>query len=457
MRLYRSPVDGVVFLVNEGTKTRYRLDPAEIPSLTKIYGSVIDAAEGQLSIRAGFVEGPRASTVFGGISGMEAVASGDKVNPFSWGAKPIGSPSHIEGKAPQDAKFMYGSGEYWLVTSDGTRHHARNQAQVDALYKLYGVPQVSTKQQIEASTHKASGVLDYFGFQSVEQLEQLESPFPDTTPPNDVGRSFVDEARRRYPHMPEELLQVYADKWQETGDAALAMEEVRESPRYEVYFPGNRKQNGQLAMSEADYMTYRDRVTQMMRSVGMPEGFYDEPEDFAEFVNRGLSLQEIQSRIMEGWTAMQFAPSDVRETFAQYYGPNSDAALASYFIDPDRAEKVILQHVTAAQIGATARRTGFGDLSQGQSERLAGLGVDPGQAVDQFSAMAMQRQIFGQLPGEVQPGVSQEEALGAVFEGDSQSRERIRRRQEGRVSKFQGGGSAITAESGIAGLRSATN
>lgn len=265
-------------------------------------------------------------------------------------------------------------------------------------------------------------------------------------------RDLFAEAKAMFPFLPDDLLRVYVQGWKETDDHQQAVSRMREHPVYEQYFPGNRNSQGLLAMSEADYMAYSEAARKMMRQAGLPEGFYDEAEDIGRFIQNNLSLNEIRARVEDGVMAAQQAPREVRDELARFYGVN-DGDLAAFFLDPEKGQKTIMRKFTAAQVGAASQMTGYGNLTASEAERLVGVGVDPNRARQGFSELAGMSQVFEQLVGHRTGGVSRDDQLAGTFEGDANSRNRMRRAQENRVATFGGGGGAASGEQ-IVGLKS---
>src|SRR5690606_22357500 len=67
---------------------------------------------------------------------------------------------------------------------------------------------------------------------------------------------------------------------------------IRESDEYKRRFAGliMRQQAGFAPMAEAEYIQYENAAAQMMRSAGLPEGFYDDPSDFANLIGQNVGL-----------------------------------------------------------------------------------------------------------------------------------------------------------------------
>lgn len=199
---------------------------------------------------------------------------------------------------------------------------------------------------------------------------------------------------------------------------------------------------------------YRAMAKSLFRSAGLPEGFWDAPDDFSKLIVNDVSPAELQTRIMDGYVRVANAPQEVKDALEQYYGVGA-GGLAAYFLDEQRALPVLQRQVAAAEIGGFGAHTGFGAVSVTEAERLASEGITGDQAEQGFSQLASTRELFNPLDrGE--DTIGRDEQLGAVFEGNANARRRIAERQRRRVAQFEGGGTLAQNRTGYAGLSTQT-
>jgi hypothetical protein len=183
------------------------------------------------------------------------------------------------------------------------------------------------------------------------------------------------------------------------GDSpTVAMAKLRDTPVYKTRFKANelRRQKGLPALSEAEILGNEMQYRQVMRSYGLPEGFYDSYEDFTNFLANDVSPQEMRDRVTLAAERYIFAPPEDKEQFARF-GLTPGQAIAT-ILDPARAEPLIRQTVTAVGLAAEASRA-FDDkdrLSVDRATELARLGVTQDQA----------RKGFGQLAGSQEGDLS---------------------------------------------------
>jgi len=179
------------------------------------------------------------------------------------------------------------------------------------------------------------------------------------------------------------------------GDTpTVAMAKLRETPVYKTRFKANelRRQKGIPALSEAEILANEMQYRQVMRSYGLPEGFYDSYEDFTNFIANDVSPQEVRDRVTLAAERYIFAPAEDKAQFSRF-GLTPGQAIAT-ILDPDRATPLVRQTVTAIGLAAEAARA-FGDserLGTDRAMELSKLGVTQEDA----------RRGFGQLAGSQQ-------------------------------------------------------
>ena len=236
--------------------------------------------------------------------------------------------------------------------------------------------------------------------------------------------------------------------------ATEVIQRVRTTDAYKQRFKviEDRRAAGLPAISEAEVISYEKQATQMLRAAGMPEGFYDSPDDFYKFQLNDISLAELDARINKGYVAAMQMPQDVRDEAKTLYGLG-EGDLAAFFLDPDRTEAAITERFGATQRAAEAFRTGYGQLSVEQAERLQKLGV--GDATQGFTQLASERELFHSLPGEADNLITREQQLAAQFEGNATAQQAIKRVGQQRVAAFSGGGDFAQNKEGFAGIGTA--
>lgn len=254
----------------------------------------------------------------------------------------------------------------------------------------------------------------------------------------------------------EDLLYNILTEDQDYSATRLAIE-VRRTPQYAARFPGmaERQQAGLVQISEAEYLRDERQYKMLMQAAGLPTGFYDAPSDFSRFIGRDVSPAEVGRRIQDGFLAVSQADSSVKDSLRAFYGV-TDGELAAFFLDPSKAESLIMQQTATAQIGAAAAREGFGAATERlAAERMQRLGVTEQEASQAFGVLNRSRELLQPLErGETTLDVA-DTALGLTGRGGTEAVQRLATQQRRRTARFEGGGRFATQGGDVVGLQDA--
>jgi hypothetical protein len=245
--------------------------------------------------------------------------------------------------------------------------------------------------------------------------------------------------------------QAWALKTSGQSDAAV-VQWIRTTDDYKQRFAGNvmRQAAGLTPLSEADYLKYEDQARQVMRAAGLPAGFYDSPSDFANLIGKDVSPSELNSRVQIGMQLAQQEPPEVQQEAARLGLTLSDQAAG--ILDPDTALPLLQRKLSEAQIGGASLASGYGQLSNDDLQRLSELGISESQARTGFANIAQLQPLLAHNPGE--DVITQQQVLGAQFEGNAADQAALSRRQKLRLAEFSGGGTNVTSK-GAVGLGTA--
>ena len=107
---------------------------------------------------------------------------------------------------------------------------------------------------------------------------------------------------------------------------------IRNEPAYKERFKVNdvRMKAGLPELSPGEYISLEDQYRQVIRSNGLPTGFYDTADDITKLISGDVSPSEFQSRITNGYNAVANADPEVRRQMQDLYGV-SEGGLAAYF------------------------------------------------------------------------------------------------------------------------------
>jgi len=162
----------------------------------------------------------------------------------------------------------------------------------------------------------------------------------------------------------------------------------------------------------------------------------------AAFIGGNVSPAELQRRIEDGYQAVFSSPPETLSALQSMYGVDA-AHMAAFFLDPTKGEKIITQKWTAAQIGGQASKSGFGDISAAEGEKLAGSGLGAKDAGGAFGALVQGAQLT--------EGMTREEQLAAAG-GDATEQQKIQAAGAKKKAAFGDGGTFASGQGGVSGL-----
>lgn len=162
----------------------------------------------------------------------------------------------------------------------------------------------------------------------------------------------------------------------------IVVAKLRDTKEYKERFAANadRLAKGMTALSEGEYLATEMSYREVMRSYGLPQGFYDSQDDFRKFLAADVSPQEMRDRVVLAAERYQNADQDTKRQFTRF-GFTPGEAVAS-ILDPEAALPVLRQKITAASIAAEAAAAFSDDqhLSTERALELAQKGVTEEQA-----------------------------------------------------------------------------
>lgn len=215
---------------------------------------------------------------------------------------------------------------------------------------------------------------------------------------------------------------------------------IRDTEQYKTRFAGNvaRTKKGLAELSPAEYIGLEDSYRQIMRSNGLPPGFYDQTDDFSKLIEGDVSPSELQDRVQQGYAVVAESDPEVKRQMQTLYGV-TEGQLAAYFIDPERTAPLLKQQARAAQIAARSVEQGGIQLTGQFAENLAARGITEQQARAGFAEVGALGELRQTFAGET--ALSGEQLAGAAFGIDVAAQQELERRKRLRTGEFAGGGS----------------
>ena len=189
---------------------------------------------------------------------------------------------------------------------------------------------------------------------------------------------------------------------------------LQDTKEYKARFAANeaRTKAGLPVLSPADYINTENAYRQLLRSSGLPEGFYDSNKDFTEWIAKDVSPTEIQSRVDLATQATALANPYFKQALNQM--GIDDGHMAAYFLDVDRALPLLQKAAATAQVGGAALAQGL-TFDKTFAEQLATSGVSASEAQQGFSQVAQELGTMKELGNIYGQHWSQQESEQSVF------------------------------------------
>lgn len=227
---------------------------------------------------------------------------------------------------------------------------------------------------------------------------------------------------------------------------------LQDTDAYKQRFAGNeaRRSKGLPVLAPRDYLEVERSYHQILRSSGMPEGFYDDSSDFADWIGRDVSPVEIRDRVGLAVEAANSLDGETRQAFRDFYGV-AETDLAAFYLDPDRAQPWLERVSKATRVGAAALRQGL-QTSRGRAEELASL-AGAGDADQLYGQVADLTATGGKLAELYGQEYGQTDAEEETFRGLASARRKRQKLSDREQAEFSGG-SGVSRTSLSTGTRS---
>ena len=280
-------------------------------------------------------------------------------------AKIQGSVSIAEAQA-QSEKFGDVAGTTGLVYGSDAQP-ATNNAPVESndneTSNALSAAEQALKDAEEAAAQKINDLL--------AQLNNQSTQYP---PPGGVsGPAFETEtqsytptlgdAQALFPYFPGNILNIILDSWVDSGSIDLAIAQGRASEDYAKTFPGIKREDGSLRMTEIQYLEVKDAMKDSLRNYNLnPDIFQNE---IIDAIQGDVDIQEFQGRLQFGYEQLINNRDVVLEVYRAEYGMDlTEEALFAMFISPEIATSVLENQILVSQILAEAE---VADITLGKS------------------------------------------------------------------------------------------
>ena len=149
----------------------------------------------------------------------------------------------------------------------------------------------------------------------------------------------------------------------DSGSIDLAIAQGRASEDYAKTFPGIKREDGSLRMTEIQYLELKDAMKDSLRNYNLnPDIFQNE---IIDAIQGDVDIKEFQGRLQFGYEQLINNRDIVLEVYRAEYGMDlTEEALFAMFISPEIATSVLENQILVSQILAEAE---VADITLGKS------------------------------------------------------------------------------------------
>jgi hypothetical protein len=202
---------------------------------------------------------------------------------------------------------------------------------------------------------------------------------------------------------------------------------------------------GRPPVSVDEYLAYEKYVSAQAAMWGIPLS----KEEVDNMLANEVSNVEVQARFDLASEAMYETPQeDINELIRMSNGSITSGQVMKYFMDPQKELGVLQSQFRQAQIAGAAVRTGWGQLTQAQAERLQETGMTRDQAKVGFAELAKMDEVFS--PFTQQEALVTPEEQVAFLAGDADAATKIENRVRSRLAEFGGSSEFAAGKGGFA-------
>lgn len=138
-----------------------------------------------------------------------------------------------------------------------------------------------------------------------------------------------------------------------------------DTPEYQDRFGKTnaaRIKNGLPALSEGEILTAESKITTAMKAMGMPAGFYDQPEDLRTFIANDKGAPEVTDIIKAYQDVARNLDPDTTKQLQDLY--NIDlGSITAHLMDPTKAQPILAAIAQKGTLGAAAATAGIQDVA----------------------------------------------------------------------------------------------
>ena len=244
---------------------------------------------------------------------------------------------------------------------------------------------------------------------------------------------------------------LYTNQTIDVNDTESFMYALREQEAYKKRFAANerRKALGFNELKPATYIALEKSYKDTLAANGLPQGFYDSPDDFEKLIGGDVSISELNNRLRDAYTVVRDASPEVKNKMAEMYGI-TDGDLLAYVIDPDRARPLMApdykRQAQAALIAESAQRLSGLNFNKDIAEQFVRQGTTQAEAEAAFTTVGQMGELRRSGLGEQQ--ITDLQFVQAALGTDAEAKRLVEERKKRRIGEVTASGGSATLAQG---------
>jgi len=244
---------------------------------------------------------------------------------------------------------------------------------------------------------------------------------------------------------------LYANQTIDISDTESFMYALREQEAYKKRFAANerRKALGFNELKPATYIALEKSYKDTLAANGLPQGFYDSPDDFEKLIGGDVSVAELNNRLKDAYAVVRDASPEVKNKMAEMYGV-TDGDLLAYVIDPDRARPLMApdykRQAQAALIAESAQRLSALNFNKDVAEQFVRQGITQAEAEAAFTTVGQMGELRRGGFGEQQ--ITDLQFAQAALGTDAEAKRLVEERKKRRIGEVTASGGSATLAQG---------
>jgi hypothetical protein len=330
------------------------------------------AAEAKIAGSRSIAEAQALSEKFGAISNTEGLVRGSDTSV----SEPVEEEPVEEEPVIVEEEVTFTSYMLYNSTGAGVLVNSEDEA---TRFKTIGFNLLSPPDDSGGGGVDTSTLSDLLGtYATSSQVQEIAQ----------TGPSTFEQAKGLYPYLDERLVRLFLNKYAESGNERLALAEMRADPIMAEIYPGIKRNDGSLRMTEQEYVAAVDNMKATVRTYNLnPNEFAD---DIAQAISGDVSPLEFRQRMEAGYEGIVNNIPQVKQAYLENFGIDlPDESIFAMFVSPNVSTKILEGQIRASQVIGEAENAGLGGITAQVGQSLVQQGLTQEGARKGFGQAAL--------------------------------------------------------------------